>query len=1107
MPCYSYSDGNPVFYADNIEKVYSASGATYSFSDINWICEFPVTSQLKVYTRASAGAEETQLIENTDYVFDVDNNNIVFNTAPTSGQVVIRRSTPSDRMLFRFVDGAKLTAEQLNTSFHQLLFAIQEKEFASDKISYFSTGGLTVEGGVSPLVFDLDSIAIGDTLIWQGDKFVPGSSGGGGGSSTFLPVLTTPIEPGSILVVSGIPLQWRNVVPTVDITVDNLIFKDRVFYKNRTIGNDLSYTSDSTSIDVSSKSFLTRFKSASPGLQWVLLDAPTGYHLVKTLIPAGQVHDDPEVWFNWVQETLEDIIIDTGNPTKMKFYWNLGLDRQAYQREASASSGSNLCKLARNHPLNCQNTQFWDHPCEFYSPYGYIHVPFFADYNDFSRFSSQQSLWCAIIQERLDDQIQDMFGSIFTSTKHRFDNPWVYGVGRTESGATSFPEPTDFDLEDIDNSIIYHKSKVHGYGIKSFYLSIPQCNTSTLKLPVFLPGSTTEYFYFQDITGVNKQTVIDEINKLGSSWEPNDPQTITAIGTPRTYCDFYLLGLRDMAFAGARQLFQFKNDVSLNTKQYRDTLSRYYKAGAIKADYSGWNTFISSDPSYPTGFRRLEIPNETIKPITFRIPEQIIYYNEIALALGIDPIGSSTLDDAKKDVRFQGLSRHFIYNIDEPAGVSDSYLDNVRGTRFNVLADTVSPKAFGGDQGGLYFKADTFWEAWSRNWSELIDGDSDFQNPRTLEHSFFNEACIDWFIQKTNLSSFNNQITVNPPSTNSYYNTWNKMPPLSNISAAANQLSQIKGKYFVPWLYRSNELHVDHPSTASGPQAFHINDTHGYQGTHLLNIDANCLFSQASNFIPDPVDEYVFRIISKGEVASLVRDPNKEVLNSSVILEWGLNNQPGSGTTKVISSVADIFADTSDIEALRASSRYDYSKLKVYIKNEQIENHNGTFRYVITLAIQTPRIKSIGYSKVFRRFTSQNLNLDYPNWNDNGTDSEKDGGPWNFSLIDFRNTSTTTGTELYTEPPGPIPPTIFDADIVSFGDGTMDSVEGDLGTTRISSIAPMISGRNECAVKFTRAGIPGNLWIRLSVLTSDPCERLLVSLDPDNLNFSDFTEE
>lgn len=1089
MPCYSYNDGNPVFYADNIEKVYSASGATYSYSDIYWICEFPVTSQLKVYTRASAGAEETQLIEGTHYTIDVANNNIEFVTAPTTGQVVVRRSTPSDRMLFRFTDGAKLTAEQLNTSFHQLLFAIQEKEFASDKISYFSTGGLTVEGGIDPLVFDLDSISIGQTLVWDGNKFVPGEAGTGPGGSTFLPVLTAPIEEGSLLVVSGIPLQWRNNVPTVDIFADNLIFKDRVFYKNRITGNDTSYTSDGSSIDVSSKPFLTRFKTASPDLQWVLLDAPTGYHLIKTLIPTGGVSTEPEVWFNWVQETLDDIAIDSGNPTKMKFYWNLGLGREPYTAGASSTFEPFLPSDAgfensRNRPLNSTDTQFWDHPREFYSPFGYVHHRLFGDITSSNQRDSNESLFIASLIEEKSLTITDIFGQAFNgNSRHRYDNPWVYGNGITPSGLLLFYDnPEEFEGE---NSILNHYSKVYGYGIKSFYLSIPQCTTSTLKLPVFT--ATNVYFHMDTgiAGGVSESTVRDEINQLGYEWKTSDPQTQLALGTSRTYCDYYLLGLRDLAFAAARPLYQFTSNQDLSQPKHRDNLARYFKGGIIKSDYSGWNT-LSSGISWDNGFKRLEISSEPIRPITFKIPEQIVYYNEAALALGISPT-RSTIEDTKQDIRFQGLSRFYDNNLDD---LSTDGLNNVRRTRF-ITDSGASPKppsltTYGG---GYYFKADGFWEDWSSgSWST----DNLFGNVRDRLFNWQNEACIDWFVTETNL---NTSGIVTAPTNNAYYNSFNKMPTMSTISATAGQLPNIKGKYFVPWMFRPNELHA---STPTSPAVDYI--TNGYQGNHLINIDGNCLFSQASNFIPDPVDEYVFRIVSKNTVASLVRDPSKDVLNSSVILEWGLTNQTGSGTTETLTDIADIFADTSDIESLRASSRYDYSKLKVYIKNEKVEIHGSTPRYVITLAIQTPRIKSIGYSKVFRRFTSQSLSLNYPQWDNTSDDIEKDGGPWNFSLIDFRNTSTATGATLYNDG-------AFDVDTVSFGDGTMDSVEGTLGSGRISSIAPSVSGRNECAVKFTRAGIPGNLWIRLSVLTSDPCEPLLVGLDPTNLNFSEFTEE
>lgn len=1092
MPCYSYNDGNPVFYADNIEKVYSASGATYSYSDIYWICEFPVTSQLKVYTRASAGAEETQLIENTHYTFDVTNNNIVFVSAPTTGQVVIRRSTPSDRMLFRFTDGAKLTAEQLNTSFHQLLFTIQEKEFASDKISYFSTGGLTVEGGISPLVFDLDSIGIGQTLVWDGSKFVPGAAGTGTGSSTFLPVLTAPIEEGSLLVVSGVPLQWRNSVPTVNIFQDNLIFKDRVFYKNRAIGNDISYTSNNTSVDVSTKPFLTKFKSTN--LDWVLLDAPTGYHLVKSLIP-NQTFTEPEEWFEWVQESIEDILVDLGNPTKMKFYWNLGLGREAYIGDISSTFAGGAdspldpwYKNSRNRPLNSTDTQFWDHPSEFYSPFGYRHRQLFGKFLNNVAIASAESLMISSVVTRKDLQIIDINDITYSGVwEHFYDNPWVYGDAKTQTGIDNFPPPDQFvGVNQISN----HKSKVYGYGIKAFYLSIPQCNMPTLHLPVF--SSPGNYFHMDTGIpgGVDPTTVRDTINELGQEWTPTSPQTDLATGTKRLYCDFYLLGLRDLAFAAARPLRQYPGDTSLSEVKYRDNLARYYKGGLIKADYSGWNT-LSSGIGYVNGFKRLEIPNETIKPITFRIPESIIYYNEAALALAMSPTASD-VNAAKLYTRFQGLDRAYVPVYDD---ITADGNNDTRITRFAMSSVAQSPKpnntSFGG---GYYFKADGFWADWQEMWSS---DNPNADHARNILFNFRNEACIDWFVTETNLTTTG---IVTPPSSNAYYNTWNKNPVLSTIGGTSNQVGLLKGKYFVPWMFRPNELHA---TTPTPPDISYIPiPSNGYQGNHLINIDGNCLFSQATNFIPDPVDEYVFRIVSKDAISNLVRSSSNDVLNSSIILEWGLTNQPKSGTTQTVSSIDDIFKDTTDIESLRANSRYDFSKLKVYIKNEQVEVQNGTQRYVITLAIQTPRIKSIGYSKIFRKFTDQTFSSstfeDYPQWDSTSVDQLKDGGPWNFSLIDYRNTSTASGTPFYSE--GGITSTT-----VNFN--TLDSVEGNLGTTRISSITPLISGRNECAVKFTRAGIPGNLWIRLSVLTSDDCEPLLVGLDPANLNFSEFTGE
>ena len=64
MPCYSYLSGYPISFNNNIEVVI-ATGGSYSYSTIAWVCEFPVNDQLKVYKRATIGGTDILLIETT----------------------------------------------------------------------------------------------------------------------------------------------------------------------------------------------------------------------------------------------------------------------------------------------------------------------------------------------------------------------------------------------------------------------------------------------------------------------------------------------------------------------------------------------------------------------------------------------------------------------------------------------------------------------------------------------------------------------------------------------------------------------------------------------------------------------------------------------------------------------------------------------------------------------------------------------------------------------------------------------------------------------------------------------------------------------------------
>ena len=44
----------------------------------------------------------------------------------------------------------------------------------------------------------------------------------------------------------------------------------------------------------------------------------------------------------------------------------------------------------------------------------------------------------------------------------------------------------------------------------------------------------------------------------------------------------------------------------------------------------------------------------------------------------------------------------------------------------------------------------------------------------------------------------------------------------------------------------------------------------------------------------------------------------------------------------------------------------------------------------------------------------------------------------------------------------------------------------------------LVAGRNECAVKYTRIGIPSDFWLRVSVLNTDASVSLV---NPSNLDF------
>ena len=109
---------------------------------------------------------------------------------------------------------------------------------------------------------------------------------------------------------------------------------------------------------------------------------------------------------------------------------------------------------------------------------------------------------------------------------------------------------------------------------------------------------------------------------------------------------------------------------------------------------------------------------------------------------------------------------------------------------------------------------------------------------------------------------------------------------------------------------------------------------------------------------------------------------------------------------------------------------------------------------------------------MFRRYASFQGGT-FPEGGDSlSTDTEIDSGPWFFDLSQQQGATTPGGSvenDWY------------------FGHQVTTDLSKPIGGPVVTA------GRNECAVKFTRLGLPTNLWIRLSVLNTDGSLELLDS--------------
>jgi hypothetical protein len=333
---------------------------------------------------------------------------------------------------------------------------------------------------------------------------------------------------------------------------------------------------------------------------------------------------------------------------------------------------------------------------------------------------------------------------------------------------------------------------------------------------------------------------------------------------------------------------------------------------------------------------------------------------------------------------------------------------------------------------GNVFKADQFWGNWTSTWI----GDS---------NAHFNEADIDWAV--SGVTTGTTELGLNL-----YDVYFQQLGKTADINTTGTDTA-LNASSMYPWPYRPNYWEKTDP----------LFD--GYIGTHHFNFDSNRLFSDASLFVPDPRDEYVFRIVIKDNVFSAFDVITSESIASALILEHGFDEHPNANIRTVFQNTkAEIYRkNNTPRQVQRTKTRLSKNDVKVFIQNEHFEyrelGNTATKQYVINLCISVPRLKSIGYAKVYREPIASYDPDGTTNLLGGTQDDDADRGSWTFYL---HNDAISN----------------IDADGIEFG---IDLVSG----TTYSSKLVAAAGRNECAVKFTRLGIPSNMWIRLSVLNTD----------------------
>lgn len=599
--CYSYSQNDPIYYNPNplhpsVTLLYenvTTSTASFSYGSIATLCEIPDEFQLCVFvTRVwELGAEPTEI----QLTFELNTVNplglsagftlnttaatLTLNSPLLPGEVLnIRRCSESNKMLFHFTDGAKLSAQDLNASLHQLLFLIQEKEFATKAVTNnYPLPNIAIQWGVET------EYSAGDFVTYQ----VPNPD-----PQTAPPTFNSTIVYKSLVPVMGTPTpdiseDWEQVawlsngfvleggqdlsgpvifsLHGVDIG-DALVWNGTKFIGARLNLGSINDLGDVNVTNPASDEVLT-WDTATD--RWINLPI----RFPDTVMPSLDVVDlSLQDWAFYKPQSTQANINAAYDGDTLWEGWGVPL--------TAFRDGDNW--VIPNPPtvINIVSKMFPN-----LDPVG-----FFEDVTSLLSQTNAQSL--SPIISRLS---WDLMKGI-SSTSHLSTTFWSSPEELYSESGPSFADTyaktvvnTGADGAFRSVTLAGVVSKIFGYGLRNedsnkqgFFLNIPESRVTTFNTPAY------------DVDGAIKITPLASVN------------------------DIYLENIRDLAFAldGADQATPTPDESRrINRSQQ---IQPIYTQDAVQS------------------WKRLDNNDALTAGITLKMPKEIVYYNQMAAILGAD---------------------------------------------------------------------------------------------------------------------------------------------------------------------------------------------------------------------------------------------------------------------------------------------------------------------------------------------------------------------------------------------------------------------------------------------------------------------------------------